>query len=101
MSESQMTLEDLVSQYGCVIWKEVDRESDRERERLTGQIDAIIEAAGVAPYDWFDSGEGIEAYCLRWLPTQAAKDAAHIRVMELEEIGAYSRSVYELTMRRF
>lgn len=95
-----MTLEELVKQYGSTVWNTVERERDRDRRELTGQIDAILEAAGVEPYDWFDSGEGIGEYCQRVLPTQSAKDAVAKRLAELEETNEYSRQVYELTMRR-
>lgn len=95
-----MTKDELIRQYGHVIWKEVERERDCERSKLTGELDTIIEASGCAPYDWKNSPEGILEYTQRVLPTQTAKDAAFIRCSRLEEISEYSRAVYDLTMRR-
>lgn len=94
-----MTERDVLRQYSQIIWNEVQRERDRDRGRLTDEIDAIIEASGSEPYDWKNSPEGIDAFINRVL-SGPAREAAMKRWVEAEQVSEYSREVYDLTMRR-
>jgi len=93
-----MTDAEILDAYGSIIWREVERDRDRDRHTLVHEIDAIIEASGVARFNWSHAPEGVDEYAARELPAVAAA-AVKSRADALNELSEYSRMLYERTDR--
>jgi len=93
-----MTDAEILDAYGSIIWREVEKDRDRDRHTLLHEIDAIIEAGGAAPFNWSHAPEGVAEYAARELPAVAAA-AVKSRADSLEQLSEYSRMLYERTDR--
>jgi hypothetical protein len=90
---------EVIDQYGRLIWEAFERERDADRRRCVWEIDTIIEAVGLPPFDWNHSPESLQDFAMREMPTEEARTAMLKRCDRLEELSALSIELYNQTDR--
>lgn len=89
-----MTDAEVIEWYGRVIWDAFEKDRDADRRRWLWEIDTIIEAAGLPPFDWQHSSESIREFAVRTMPTEAARTAMLQRCDKLDELDERSVELY-------